>query len=180
MDYIGKTFGSLTVVEQIDDFGKTWSKKGYTVLRCECTSGHECIERVSEVIHRKGTICCCFRKTSEQSRTSKLPEYGCWGAMKQRCLNPVCSHYQDYGGRGITVCQRWLDFDNFLVDMGPRPSLQHSLDRIDVNGNYEPGNCRWATKSEQCKNRRKRLVLQNFGNEELINELLRRCSLKVA
>ena len=86
---------------------------------------------------------------------TRSPEYNAWDGMKQRCLNPNTVGYAGYGGRGITVCPRWLAFDNFLADMGckPEPKSLYSLDRIDNNGNYEPGNCRWATNSQQKKNR---------------------------
>ena len=86
---------------------------------------------------------------------ARTPEYAAWRGMKSRCLNPNRPNYADYGGRGIAVCDRWLEsFENFLADMGPRPAGM-SLDRIDVNGNYEPGNCRWLDATTQQYNKRK-------------------------
>lgn len=83
------------------------------------------------------------------------PVYAVWANMKQRCLNPNFPAFHDYGGRGITICQRWIDsYDAFLADMGPRPSDEHSIERRRVNGNYEPGNCYWATELEQQNNKR--------------------------
>lgn len=87
-------------------------------------------------------------------KNAKYPEYWVWVAMRSRCncqTNPV---YKYYGGRGISVCERWNSFENFIKDMGFRPSNEHSLDRIDLNGNYEPANCRWATRLTQTLNRR--------------------------
>ena len=81
------------------------------------------------------------------------PEHYIWRTMLARCLNPKARNYDIYGARGITVCARWLKYENFLADMGPRPSPDHSLDRKNVDGDYKPSNCRWATRSEQQKNK---------------------------
>lgn len=85
---------------------------------------------------------------------SNTPEYHCWEHMLQRCNTPSDPAFKHYGARGITVCKRWRRFSNFFADMGKRPSAAHSLDRIDNDGNYEPGNCRWAIQSEQMVNQR--------------------------
>ena len=95
-------------------------------------------------------------------------EYRSWVQMRSRCRNPKHHAWALYGGRGITVCERWDDFATFLTDMGPRPSTKHSLDRIDVNGNYEPGNCRWATATEQGNNRRDNRYLTHNGQIKTI------------
>ena len=84
------------------------------------------------------------------------PAYGSWRGMHERCGNPVNADYSNYGGRGITVCERWFSYASFIADMGPPPSPQHSLDRFPNNdGPYEPGNCRWATAKEQYDNRQR-------------------------
>ena len=85
-----------------------------------------------------------------------VPAYKSWHMMHQRCRNKNYSSYKNYGARGISICKRWYSFTNFYEDMGDRPDLSYSLDRIDVNGNYEPNNCRWATKQVQCINKRKK------------------------
>lgn len=82
----------------------------------------------------------------------ETPEYSCWHSMKSRCFNSNWHQFSLYGGRGITVCERWLKFENFIADMGLRPSAKHSIERLDSNGNYEKSNCTWATRSQQMRN----------------------------
>ena len=95
----------------------------------------------------------------------RTPEYKAWAQMKDRCFNPNHKRYSDYGGRGITVCDRWLNSKHFLADMGSRPTAEHSLDRIDNDGNYCPDNCRWATKTEQENNKRNNKPLITIEND---------------
>jgi DNA-binding CsgD family transcriptional regulator len=100
----------------------------------------------------------------------KTPEYIAWVAMKQRCFNSKNEVFEHYGGRGITVCNRWINsFENFLSDMGRRPTSKHTLGRIDNNGNYEPNNCRWETMTQQLRNRR--MVKMTEANAKLVRWL---------
>lgn len=98
------------------------------------------------------------------------PEYGVWRQMRNRCSNPNNTSYPWYGGRGVSVCQEWASFERFMADMGPRPSADHSIDRIDSNGNYEPSNCRWATRAEQQHNRHDNVWLELNGRRQLIGD----------
>lgn len=107
------------------------------------------------------------------SGTRKHSAYSSWLAMKKRCYSKSHVAYDRYGGKGIVVCTRWLGepgFRNFLEDMGERPSQFHTLDRINNDGNYEPGNCRWSTKSEQAYNRKPKILLSAFGESLTIQK----------
>jgi hypothetical protein len=110
-----------------------------------------------------------------------FPEYGVWNTMRSRCYNPRVERYPNYGGRGIQVCERWRkSFADFLADMGRRPSSQHQLERIDNDGNYEPGNVRWALPTENARNRRSSRLIVHAGETLTLAEWAERTGLKVA
>jgi hypothetical protein len=105
----------------------------------------------------------------------RSPEYRTWMGMKARCGNPNDKRFADYGGRGIRVCDRWLEsFEAFLADMGPRPSSRHTIDRIDVDGGYEPGNCRWVAAAAQARNKRTNRIEEYRGVRASVAELCER------
>lgn len=135
-----------------------------------CFCGNKFSARVDHVSSKRIGSCGCNAKNNAfihgYARVKKqFPEYICWASMKQRCGDPKHKSYKNYGGRGIGVCERWMhSFENFLEDMGNRPTKLHSVDRINVNGNYEPGNCRWATKKQQMRNMTTNRMLE-FDNK---------------
>jgi hypothetical protein len=105
---------------------------------------------------------------------SRSSEFKIWTGIHQRCTNPNSEFYKYYGGRGISRCARWESFEAFYADMGPRPSPKHTIDRIDNDGNYEPGNCRWATKAVQASNTRKNVYFTINGERAHLSEWARR------
>ena len=161
IDMTGQRFGRLTVTEFA--FTKHYGGSGrHTHWRCQCDCGEQTIVSRTNLMNGSVASCGCVRFANNAAnatrhghkRGSGSPTYKSWYAMRQRCNDPNQIGYAKYGGRGVTVCERWSQFENFLADMGTRPP-GHTLDRFpDPAGNYEPSNCRWATPLQQRHNRR--------------------------
>jgi hypothetical protein len=163
-DMAGRRFGRWTVLALHPER----TRDGAALWLCRCDCGTERIVLGTHLRRGSSSSCGCFRrdvrrkqktavhrKRKTQHGMSRTPAYRSWESMKARCLNPNNCSYENYGGRGISVYPDWLDFANFYADMLDRPPGT-SIDRIDPDGNYEPGNCRWAPASVQLTNRRPR------------------------
>lgn len=173
--WVGVVQGKLTVVEE---GGR--DEHGNVLWLCRCECGQEVFK--SNNVLNGGVKSCstsCGVSGSNTARARhgmwKSKEYGCWAAMKQRCLNPNTTCYANYGGRGIKVHQPWVDsFETFLADVGEAPKVHRaSLDRIDCDGNYEPSNVRWATPKEQSNNLRNNVRVEFRGVSMTLAEIAR-------
>lgn len=158
---IGTRFNRLTPIRRL--------LTGYQQVTylCQCSCGSTCVVAGASLVSNNTKSCgCLFRDTVRSfSRThgqSNTRAYTIWASMKQRCLNPNVAAYKYYGGRGVKVCDDWLQFSRFLADMG-QPTPRAKLERIDNNGNYQMDNCRWATSREQSRNTRWNVILSFDG-----------------
>lgn len=153
----GQKFNRLTAITAAKSKGghKFW------VFRCKC--GNIRTVRVDRVVSGATQSCRCARRVAMTHGRTGTPEHCTWLRMKGRCNNPRDRRYAAYGGRGITVCERWLSFENFWADMGEKPAPGYSIDRINNDGDYEPSNCRWATAAEQASNRRDNVMITFQG-----------------
>lgn len=175
IDLTGRKFGRLVVLGYSHTRRKpSGGPTRYWVCKCSCGT--------VKAIDRSGLIagvtlsCGCLQKErvaavkSTQNGHSGTLTFSSWYAIMHRCTNPNNHAYEAYAGRGITVCERWHEYEKFLSDMGERPSVKHSIDRIDNNGNYEPGNCRWVLMAVQNMNRSNTLRLTFNGETKTLLE----------
>lgn len=166
----GLRFGRLLVIEMVLSGTKLLYPKNRAVWKCLCDCGNERIVLGNYLVKGYSKSCGCHTKERSYGQT-KNPEYKIWRNMQKRCYDTKNEKYKDYGGRGIKVCERWLiSFKNFLFDMGKRPSVKHTIDRINNDGNYEIENCRWATTKQQARNKRNNRWIDYNGERKILQD----------
>jgi len=182
VDLSGQKFNRLTVLDRAP--GKSLKVK----WRCACDCGNEVIVIAGHLKNGNTKSCGCQKIESSRANGLKIKHgltgtsvYKAWQSMKDRCTNPDNGNYANYGGRGIQVCPEWMmSFEAFYRDMGPKPSRGHSIERIDVDGGYHKGNCKWATIEEQSNNKRRSRKYLVDGHEYTIAQLAKMYDIPVA
>lgn len=164
-DLSGLIFNNLTVIS----YSHTENKRAY--WNCICKCGNKKIAQGKLVSSGNVKSCGCLNHISSNLKHGKsnTSEYNSWNSMKSRCNNPNYPKYKSYGARGIKMDERWSSFENFIADMGSKPSPKHTIERINVNGNYAKDNCYWATSKEQSINKRNTAILMNTENGVFYN-----------
>lgn len=173
IDLKGRIFFRWTVIEEAPKSGRSikWV--------CKCSCGQIRIVATTTLNKGKSKSCGCYAADNCKKMFTKhgdtigghSKEFLAWISMKDRCLNEENKRFSDWGGRGIKVCERWVNsYENFLLDMGRKPSINHTLDRIDNEGDYTPSNCRWATKKEQSINRRSTVWIEYNGIKMMLSD----------
>lgn len=169
----GTRYGMLTVLKDLGLINK------YTMILVRCDCGEERKVRYSGLRSGNSTSCgrCSLVKHgyahNHHPEPIKKSTYRIWCGIIQRCTNPNATHYKSYGGRGVLICERWREFENFIADMGTRPTVRHSIERVNVNGNYDPSNCKWALPDEQARNRRNVRQIEYNGEVKTIADWAR-------
>lgn len=173
---LGQIIGKCVFISRPNEVGN----RNATVT---CSCGKTFTSRISRI--KTGIGCGCEKGNMLKKNPSFLSdkllrhgytkgghksEYNTWVNIRARCFNKKHKSYHDYGARGISVCERWLKFDDFIADIGDKPSPKHSIERKDNNGNYEPDNCKWATKTQQARNKRSNRVVEHDGKKKCLSE----------
>lgn len=180
-DISGERFGRLIAERFVEKRPVGTTTKPFWSCKCDC--GNTLIVSANSLASGNTRSCGCLAKENagSQVRThgmSRSTEYVSWCGMVRRCEKTTCEDYPGYGGRGITVCLRWRkSFADFLADMGLKPSRGLSIERLDVNGNYEPGNCIWATPTQQARNKRNSRIIEHNGTSLTLAEWAERLGL---
>lgn len=182
-DISGQVFNRLTVRERTEN-----DKNKNAQWICDCTCGNTTIVLTRDLKSGNTKSCGCLHKESARDKNRKYltshgkknsPEYRIWNGMKNRCLNPKRKDFHNYGGRGITICPRWINsFSDFFADMGERPSPKHSIDRIDNDGEYGPDNCRWSIQLVQSNNKSTSVFITHEGQTHTVAEWARITGIK--